>query len=125
METDFGDGCHPRHQSIPAYGWIRRGKEHALKSNSSRQHVNINGLINIDTHATCVDFPETVNAKTTIRLFKKLISRHDPKTVIHVFVDNARYYRAALLREFLSHTKIRLHFLPTYSPNLNPIERLW
>ncbi|MDO4549953.1 MAG: transposase [Planctomycetia bacterium] len=29
------------------------------------------------------------------------------------------------MREFLSHTKIRLHFLPTYSPNLNPIERLW
>ncbi|MDO4550793.1 MAG: hypothetical protein Q4C96_06035 [Planctomycetia bacterium] len=62
--------------------------------------MNINGLINIDTHATCVDFPVTVNAKTTIRLFKKLISRHDPKTVIHVFVDNARYDRAALLREF-------------------------
>ncbi|MDO4569058.1 MAG: hypothetical protein Q4D38_01575 [Planctomycetia bacterium] len=22
----FGDGCHPRHNSLPAYGWIRRGE---------------------------------------------------------------------------------------------------
>ena len=73
----FGDGCHPRHNSVPAFGWIRRGRERALKSNCSRQHVNINGFINMDTHTTCVDFPETVNAETTRKLFQKLISKHD------------------------------------------------
>ncbi|MDO4571454.1 MAG: transposase [Planctomycetia bacterium] len=53
------------------------------------------------------------------------MSRHDSKTIIHVFVDDARYYHSKLLREFLIKINIRLHFLPAYSPNLNPIERLW
>jgi transposase len=40
-------------------------------------------------------------------------------------VDNARYYRSALVAEFLRSSRIHMHFLPPYSPNLNPIERLW
>ena len=121
----FGDGCHPRHNSVPAFGWIRRGRERALKSNCSRQHVNINGFINMDTHTTCVDFPETVNAETTRKLFQKLISKHDSGTIIHVFVDNAQYYHVRSLKEYLSKTNVRLYFFPPCSPNLNPIERLW
>ncbi len=112
-ETDvfyFGDGCHPRHNSVPVFGWIRHGKEPELKSNGGRQHLNINGLINIDKHTTCVDSPETINAETTRTLFRKLIERHAPGTIIHVFVDNAKYYHAKILDEFLSQTNIRLHF---------------
>ena len=47
------------------------------------------------------------------------------KSGIHVFCDNARYYRNKAVLEYLKTSKIRLHFLPPYSPNLNPIERLW
>ena len=71
-----------------------------LKSNCSRQDVNINGVININTLSICVTFPEMVNAQTTVELFKKLIPLHDSKTIVHVFVDNARYYHSKLLREF-------------------------
>jgi len=42
-----------------------------------------------------------------------------------MFCDNARYYRNKLVREYLVKSKIEMHFLPSYSPNLNPIERLW
>jgi transposase len=45
--------------------------------------------------------------------------------VIHLYVDNARYYRSKLVQEFLLTSRIQMHFLPAYSPNLNPIERLW
>jgi transposase len=46
---------------------------------------------------------------------------------IHVFLDNARYHHAKLVSEWLSRPgcRIALHFLPTYCPHLNPIERLW
>ena len=47
------------------------------------------------------------------------------KTKIHVFCDNAPYYRNKAVTEYLKESKIQLHFLPPYSPNLNPIERLW
>lgn len=39
--------------------------------------------------------------------------------------DNARYYRCHLVDAFLTGSKIKPLFLPSYSPNLNLIERLW
>ena len=44
---------------------------------------------------------------------------------IHVFCDNARYYKNKEVTNYLASSKIEMHFLPPYSPNLNPIERLW
>lgn len=45
--------------------------------------------------------------------------------IIYVICDNARYYRSRLVSQFLEASKIQLVFLPSYSPNLNLIERLW
>ncbi|WP_434085993.1 transposase [Methylocystis iwaonis] len=47
--------------------------------------------------------------------------------MIHVFLDNARYHHAKLVREWLAQPgrRIKLHFVPAYCPHLNPIERLW
>jgi transposase len=45
--------------------------------------------------------------------------------LIHVFCDNAGYYRNKAVTAYLENSRIKLHFLPPYSPNLNPIERLW
>ena len=47
--------------------------------------------------------------------------------LIHVFLDNARYHHAKLVQEWMARPgrRIRLHFIPSYCPHLNPIERLW
>ena len=42
-----------------------------------------------------------------------------------MFCDNAKYYHNRSVQEYLKNSKIKMHFLPPYSPNLNPIERLW
>ena len=44
--------------------------------------------------------------------------------LIHVFLDNARYHHAKLVQEWLAlpGRRIKLHFIPTYCPHLNPIE---
>ncbi len=44
-----------------------------------------------------------------------------------VLLDNAKYHHAKLLRPFLKEyrDKLSLEFLPSYSPELNPIERVW
>ena len=44
-----------------------------------------------------------------------------------LILDNARYHHARLLRPFLRsrRARVRLAFLPPYSPDLNPIERVW
>ncbi|MFT5317853.1 MAG: transposase [Chlamydiales bacterium] len=45
--------------------------------------------------------------------------------MIHVFCDNAGYDRNKAVTAYLENARIKLHVLPLYSPNLNPIERLW
>ena len=42
-----------------------------------------------------------------------------------MFCDNAKYYRNKHVQAYLEISKIKMHFLPPYSLNLNPIERLW
>lgn len=121
----FADATHPHHNSIPSYGWIKKGKEKELKANCGRQRLNINGAINIDTLEPVTGFYDTINAQSAIDLFAKIEAKHPDADTIYIIVDNARYYRSRLLKESVEGTKIKLIFLPPYSPNLNLIERYW
>jgi|MudIll2142460700_1097286.scaffolds.fasta_scaffold287324_1 transposase len=121
----FADATHPQHNSIPAYGWIKKGQEKELKANCGRQRLNINGAINLETWEPTVRFYATINAQSAMDLFARLEARHPQAKVIYVIVDNARYYRSRVLKKALKGTKIKLIFLPPYSPNLNLIERFW
>ena len=121
----FADATHPQHNSIPSYGWIKKGQEKELKANCGRQRLNINGAINIETLEPVTGFYDTINAETTIDLFAKIEAKHPEAKTIYIIVDNARYYHSCLLKEYLDGTKIQLIYLPPYSPNLNLIERYW
>jgi len=46
-------------------------------------------------------------------------------SMIYIILDNARYHYSKEVKAFSKGNKIKLVFLPTYSPNLNLIERLW
>ena len=121
----FADATHPQHNSVPSYGWIKKGQEKELKANCGRQRLNINGAINIDTLEPVTGFYDTINAQSTIHLFAKIEAKHPDADVIYIIVDNARYYHSRLLKKYTKGTKIKLIFLPPYSPNLNLIERYW
>jgi transposase len=47
--------------------------------------------------------------------------------VIHLFLDNATHRHAKLVQAWLARPgcRIKLHFIPTYCPHLDPIEQLW
>ena len=68
---------------------------------------------------------ESVNAQSTIELHEK-IKANQPSGKLFFIADNARYYRSNMVSEYLKRNKrVKLIFLPPYSPNLNLIERLW
>ena len=121
----FMDGVHPTHNVQPAYGWIQKGVRKEIPANSGRARINLSGIIDIIGHKVLVQEDKMLNADATIGFFRKIEEAYPEKTRIHVFCDNARYYRNEAVTEYLRTSKIRLHFLPPYSPNLNPIERLW
>ena len=51
--------------------------------------------------------------------------KYQSQEKIYLICDNARYYKTKLLREYLQTSKVEMFYLPSYSPNLNLIERLW
>ena len=121
----FGDAVHPQHNTKIAYGWIRKGREKEIKSNTGRVRVNINGVLDPETKDVVVIESKTINAQSTIELYVKLERLYPHMKKIYIIVDNARYNKNKLLNEFLLTSRIEQVFLPPYSPNLNLIERLW
>lgn len=49
----------------------------------------------------------------------------DYRQKVHVILDGAGYHRSRLVKDWAEVVNIKLHYLPPYSPNLNPIERMW
>ena len=119
------DGVHPQHNTQLAYGWIKKGQDKIVKSNSGRQRININGALNADTLEVVIRTDDTINTQSTLKLFEVLEQKHPLANSIFITLDNARYYKNNLIEEYLKTSKIKLLFLPAYSPNLNLIERLW
>jgi len=121
----FMDGVHPEHNTLAAYGWMRKGKERKLKSNTGRQRINLHGAINIETLDVEIIESEKVNSESTVDLLRKIEKSCPCAQKIHVILDNARYHYSRIVREYLQNSRINLVFLPIYSPHLNLIERLW
>ena len=121
----FADGVHPTHNTQVSYGWIRKGVRKEICSNAGRQRINLSGALDIVEKK--VHFQENLmlNGESTIRFLEKIEQAYPPKKRIHLFLDNARYYKNQKVKAFLKTSKIEVHYLPPYSPNLNPIERLW
>jgi transposase len=124
-EVLFLDAVHPEHNALAAYGWIKRGEKRQLKTNSGRQRLNLHGAMNAETYQVTIIESETVNADSTINLLTSIEQAYPLSKKIYVILDNARYHYSSGVKEYLLNSRIQLVFLPSYSPNLNLIERLW
>ena len=123
----FVDAVHPTHQVRPAGCWARKDVAVAVEQTTGRERLNIHGAINLETGQTQILAVEKVNALSFIKLLGEIEGTHTAMRLIHVFVDNASYHKAGVVKEWLAAAgrKIVLHFLPPYCPHLDPIERLW
>jgi transposase len=121
----FADSVHPQHNAVISYGWIRRGEDFEIPTNCGRYHLNINGAIDIDSMEVVTRTCDWVDADAIRDLLRALRSKNPSGEVIHLVLDNARYNRAKGVQELADELGIELVYLPPYSPNLNPIERLW
>ena len=121
----FMDATHPHHNPMAGYGWIKRGQAHEIRSNTGRQRLNINGVIDCSDLSAIVRYDDTINAQSTIKLFQQIELQNPDASRIHIICDNARYYRSQQVTDYLANSKIELVFLPPYAPNLNLIERFW
>ena len=123
----FVDAVHPTHAVRPAGCWAPKDTKIAIAATSGRQRLNLHGAVDLETGATRMIEVITVDAASTIALLMAILMMYPTKRLIHIFLDNARYHHAVLVQEWLARhgSRIKLHFIPSYCPHLNPIERLW
>ena len=96
-----------------------------MRAPSGRQRFNVLGALHAITHQLItVTNDSYINANSVCELLEK-IAALGLSTPVTVVMDNARYQRCRLVLERATQLGIELLFLPTYSPNLNLIERLW
>jgi transposase len=130
----FLDGVHPLWGlEVIFYCWLLAGQRLEVGVGGGRKRLNILG-------AYCPDDQEyldrrytdkNLNAQSVIELFTLMMVKHPETKHFRIYLDNARYQHACLLKEWIAQTKkekgvtFDLKHLPAYSPNLNLIERLW
>ena len=123
------DECHFQQHGTRCRMWIpREDRDPVVLHAPTRKSVALFGAVNLLTGTLVTMFAPQFDA-LTFQAFLRILLRHRRRsrnqTVI--VLDNARYHHAVLLAPFLEQRQslLRLDFLPPYSPNLNPIERVW
>jgi transposase len=121
----FMDAVHPQYQTRARCGWIRKNQEKTLPTFSGWKRKHIIGAIELDGLKVVSSEKNRVNGEGVIEFLKQLELSEPEKEKIYLICDNAGYHKSKKVKEYLVNSKIELIFLPPYSPNLNPIERLW
>ena len=121
----FADSTHPMLNPILASGWIKKGQDVIVKTNSGRQRVNINGAVELSKQDVIARTCKTVNQSSMCDLLHAIRRKNPDENHLYLVLDNAPYNRAKSVQNLAERLKIKILYLPPYSPNLNPIERLW
>ena len=113
-----------RHSSLIRM-WAPKGQQPRVLSASTRQKVGYFGTLNLKTGCLLTKEAPTFNAETFGDFLSYLLQHAQGK--IHLILDNASWHKAQDLSDFFITNRERLVriFLPPYSPELNPMERVW
>jgi transposase len=96
-----------------------------VRAPAGRQRFNVLAALNAITHELVAVTNDTyINAQSVCELLRKMaaLGLGVPVTLV---LDNARYQKCLLVQQLADELGIELLYLPTHSPNLNLIERLW
>lgn len=93
----------------------------------TRKCLGVFGAVRIGNGQLVTRQEKKFNALTFHSFLKQLLRHRRPGRMMVVILDNARWHHAKFLKPWLrKHRRVlRLDFLPPYSPELNPIERVW
>lgn len=122
----FIDAVHPTQATKITSGWIKTGTDKPIKTTGSRTRVNIVGAIQLGRLSEAVTSQfEKVNGESMVIFLETIRWKSTNTGTIHLILDGAGYHKAQILKDKARELDIKLYYLPPYSPNLNPIERLW
>ena len=106
-------------------GWVWCWTRQCIRAASGRKRYNVLGALHAVSHRLLrVANHSYINAESVCALLHTVAAASVGRPITLV-LDNARYQKCAVVRELAKQLGIALLYLPSYSPNLNLIERVW
>lgn len=107
--------------------YIKRGQQPLVLTPGQNVKYYIAGALNARTGRVLYSHGPNKNSSLFVQLLNTLRHGYRRSRVIHLIVDNYIIHKSRQTRTALAAMggRIRLHFLPPYSPEHNRIERLW
>ena len=105
--------------------WVRKGTQYHIPTDDDHETFWAYGVSNSFTGKIHYRIEPTLCGEGFVR-FLKQVRRHYPQAKIVMVVDRASAHRAKIVQDYLElDSNMRLYDLPSYSPKLNRIERVW
>jgi len=122
----FGDeASFPQWGSL-TYTWAKTGQQPTIKTSGIRKGYKVFGLVDYFSGRFFSEaIEERFNSNTYIEFLTNILSKTRKNLVlIH---DGASYHTSKAVKQFISeHTnRLTVYTLPPYSPDYNPIEKVW
>ena len=96
-----------------------------LKSHAGRKRYNVLGALNaVNKKVSFYTNDTTLGSLSVCKFLKQLYLEYYGNQIV-IVLDNASYQRCKLVKRYAKLLGIELLFLPSYSPNMNLIERFW
>jgi putative transposase len=108
--------------------WMRRGQQAAVVTPGDNDKGYLAGSLHWRTGKLLTTYGPRRDGQLFVRHLHDLRRRLRRYRVIHVILDNAKFHHDCWAVWEFCHRhgeRVRLHFLPKYAPELNPIERVW
>jgi transposase len=122
----FGDEASFPQWGTLSYTWARRGQQPEVKTAGKRRGYKVLGLIEYGVGRLFYECTTERLNSATYEAFLRRVLEQIPGPVI-LIQDGAKYHSSAAIKPFFAANAHRLTVvqLPTYSPDFNPIEKLW
>lgn len=121
----FADEATVRSDHQSGKTWGKRGKTPVVRTSGARHSVNVISSVSRRGDLRFMLFEGRLNGEGFVLFLKRLMKgRHRP---VDLVVDNSSVHKNRVVKEYVDSLKgkLRLHFLPPYSPELNPDEFVW
>jgi transposase len=121
----FGDEAGIRLDHHAGTTWAPKGRTPVVSSTGARFGLNLISAVSAQGEFRFMVTKGRVGARVFIEFLRRLLYNSDRP--IFLIVDGHPAHKAQMVTRFLASTegKLRLFFLPPYSPELNPDERVW
>jgi transposase len=121
-EILFADQVGIRSDQVTGRTWGEKGKTPVVRRSGNRFSVNAMSAISTKGRMHFMVFAESFTAEVMCRFLDRLAGHFDHK--VHLVVDGHSAHRTKKVHDWLAAhpDDVELHFLPPYSPELNPDE---